>query len=246
MITGGSAVDLSAIKANPAVKAIVWVGYPGQAGGWSPTFNFPNQAPDFIQHLPLNNPRFETCGCGARSPNAFLSLRSTRIIYLGGAAIAAALSGATNKWGRLPMTWYDEGFCAAANLTGERKRFFLRHFIAIEIKHLPRQARDRHRGTLKKRMSMFFLHRLSYEARPEHELSRSHPQVLHRRGCLQIRRGSLLHHIPLQPAAESSPHRLDSFIGKAGRHNRDDAVREHDQHGAENTAGGPPFASVFL
>ena len=88
---------------------------------------------------------------------------------------------------------------------------------------------------------MFFLHRLSYEARPEHELSRSHPQVLHRRGCLQIRRRSLLHHIPLQPAAESSPHRLDSFIGKAGRHNRDDAVREHDQHGAENTQEALPL-----
>lgn len=30
---GGSAVDLSAIKAAPAVRGIVWVGYPGQACG---------------------------------------------------------------------------------------------------------------------------------------------------------------------------------------------------------------------
>ena len=37
---GGSAVDLSTIKANPSVHAIMWVGYPGQASGTSGASRF--------------------------------------------------------------------------------------------------------------------------------------------------------------------------------------------------------------
>jgi beta-glucosidase-like glycosyl hydrolase len=70
VVMGGSAVDLSTIAASPAVHAIVWVGYPGQAAG---------------------------------------------------AAIASALHGA-NRWGKLPITFYDQGFCAAANLSDYRMR----------------------------------------------------------------------------------------------------------------------------
>jgi hypothetical protein len=33
VVMGGSAVDLAALKASPAVDAIAWVGYPGQASG---------------------------------------------------------------------------------------------------------------------------------------------------------------------------------------------------------------------
>jgi hypothetical protein len=78
VILSGSAVDLSALKTNPGVHAIVWAGYPGQAGG---------------------------------------------------AALATALFASTdalgmpaNRWGKLPMTWYDEKFCAAANLSDYRMR----------------------------------------------------------------------------------------------------------------------------
>jgi len=71
VVMGGSAVDLSSIKANPVVDAIVWVGYPGQAGG---------------------------------------------------DAIAKALYGDENKWGKSPFTWYDESFCHAANLNDYRMR----------------------------------------------------------------------------------------------------------------------------
>lgn len=71
IVMGGSAVDLSTVKTNPSVKAIMWVGYPGQAGG---------------------------------------------------TAIAQALLGKANKFGKLPMTWYDEGFCKVANLTDYRMR----------------------------------------------------------------------------------------------------------------------------
>ena len=71
VVMGGSPVDLSAIKTNPSVRAIMWVGYPGQASG---------------------------------------------------NAIAHALVGSVNKFGKLPMTWYDEGFCKAANLTDYRMR----------------------------------------------------------------------------------------------------------------------------
>ena len=71
VVMGGSAVDLSTIKANPCVRAILWVGYPGQAGG---------------------------------------------------TAIAHALAGTVNKFGKLPMTWYGEGFCKVANLTDYRMR----------------------------------------------------------------------------------------------------------------------------
>lgn len=34
----------------------------------------------------------------------------------GGDAIADALFGITNQWGKLPATWYDDGFCAVAAL----------------------------------------------------------------------------------------------------------------------------------
>ena len=71
VVMGGSPVDLSAIKTNPSVRAIMWVGYPGQAGG---------------------------------------------------IAIAHALLGSVNKFGKLPMTWYDEGFCKVADLTDYRMR----------------------------------------------------------------------------------------------------------------------------
>jgi hypothetical protein len=71
VVMGGSASDLSALKTNPSIRAIVWVGYPGQASG---------------------------------------------------TAIAHALLGNFNKFGKLPMTWYDEGFCEAANLTDYRMR----------------------------------------------------------------------------------------------------------------------------
>ena len=33
VVMSGSAVDVSAAEANPNVGAIIWVGYPGQAGG---------------------------------------------------------------------------------------------------------------------------------------------------------------------------------------------------------------------
>ena len=71
VVMGGSAVDLSSIKANAAIDGIVWVGYPGQGGG---------------------------------------------------VAIATALYGVVNRWGKSPFTWYDEGFCAAANLSDYRMR----------------------------------------------------------------------------------------------------------------------------
>ena len=32
----GGVVDLAAVKANPNVGAIMWAGYPGQAGGAAP------------------------------------------------------------------------------------------------------------------------------------------------------------------------------------------------------------------
>ena len=71
VVMGGSPVDLSKIKAHPGISSVVWVGYPGQAGG---------------------------------------------------TAIATALYGTKNRWGKLPMTWYDEGFCTAANLSDYRMR----------------------------------------------------------------------------------------------------------------------------
>ena len=71
VVMGGSAVDLSTLKANPTIDAIVWVGYPGQAGG---------------------------------------------------VAIATALYGRENRWGKSPFTWYDEGFCRLANLSDYRMR----------------------------------------------------------------------------------------------------------------------------
>ena len=71
VVMGGSAVDLSEIKSNPAISAIVWVGYPGQAGS---------------------------------------------------AAIASALFGRTNRWGKSPFTWYNEGFCRAAQMSDYRMR----------------------------------------------------------------------------------------------------------------------------
>ena len=70
-VMGGSAVDLTSMKASPTIRSIVWLGYPGQAGG---------------------------------------------------AAIAKALYGAENKFGKLPITFYDEQFCTAANLTDYRMR----------------------------------------------------------------------------------------------------------------------------
>jgi hypothetical protein len=65
IVMSGSAVDLSQIKANPAVNSIFWVGYPGQSGG---------------------------------------------------TAVADAVLGISNQWGKLPMTWYDNGFCGVAPL----------------------------------------------------------------------------------------------------------------------------------
>jgi beta-D-xylosidase 4 len=71
VVMGGSAVDLTSLKANTAIDAIVWVGYPGQASG---------------------------------------------------AAIASALFGAVNRWGKSPFTWYNDGFCDVANLSDYRMR----------------------------------------------------------------------------------------------------------------------------
>ena len=70
-VTGGSAVDLTSMKASPTIRSIVWLGYPGQAGG---------------------------------------------------TAIAKALYGSENKFGKLPMTFYDEQFCSAVNMTDYRMR----------------------------------------------------------------------------------------------------------------------------
>jgi beta-D-xylosidase 4 len=70
VVTGGSAVDLKAMKQSEGIRAIVWVGYPGQAGG---------------------------------------------------SAIAKALYG-ENRFGKLPMTFYDNDFCNAVNLTDYRMR----------------------------------------------------------------------------------------------------------------------------
>lgn len=69
-VTGGSAVDLRYMKASSTIKAIVWLGYPGQAGG---------------------------------------------------TAIAKALFG-ENRFGKLPMTFYDNEFCTMVNLTDYRMR----------------------------------------------------------------------------------------------------------------------------
>lgn len=70
-VTGGSAVDLTSMKASASIQSIVWFGYPGQAGG---------------------------------------------------TAIAKALYGTENRFGKLPMTFYDEQFCAQVNLTDYRMR----------------------------------------------------------------------------------------------------------------------------
>lgn len=39
-----------------------------------------------------------------------------------GEAIASAVFGDTNKWGKLPMTWYDGSFCDDVNLSDYRMR----------------------------------------------------------------------------------------------------------------------------
>lgn len=67
----GSALDVSMLKADKRIGAIMWVGYPGEAGG---------------------------------------------------SAIAAAVFGAKNQWGKLPMTWYKSSFLSQANLTDYRMR----------------------------------------------------------------------------------------------------------------------------
>ena len=66
VIMSGGPVDVSFAKNNPKISAILWVGYPGQAGG---------------------------------------------------TAIADVIFGATNPGGRLPMTWYPQGYLAKVPMT---------------------------------------------------------------------------------------------------------------------------------
>ncbi|KAG2726949.1 hypothetical protein I3760_01G137200 [Carya illinoinensis] len=66
VLMSGGPIDVSFAKFDPQISAILWAGYPGQAGG---------------------------------------------------AAIADVLFGTTNPGGRLPMTWYPEGYVARLPMT---------------------------------------------------------------------------------------------------------------------------------
>ncbi|KAG4381421.1 hypothetical protein GLYMA_15G143700v4 [Glycine max] len=66
LIMSGGPVDISFAKNDPKISAILWVGYPGQAGG---------------------------------------------------TAIADVIFGTTNPGGRLPMTWYPQGYLAKVPMT---------------------------------------------------------------------------------------------------------------------------------
>jgi len=66
VVMSGGPLDLTSAKANKALSAIIWAGYPGQAGG---------------------------------------------------AAIADAIFGVTNRFGRLTQTWYDNVFAEQVSFT---------------------------------------------------------------------------------------------------------------------------------
>ena len=87
---GGGPVDLSLAKSNSNISAIIWCGYPGMEVSCPESDAFLLTNADFI----LKN-------------DGLCTEMMMRALNQGGAAIADAIFGVTNAFGRLTQTWYN-------------------------------------------------------------------------------------------------------------------------------------------